>query len=68
MVRSLRKKNSISDKSYRYTRALGAFPDKGVPDIDCFTDGPIVHYVLYVKNTFVDYCTKMIQMIKNRFK
>lgn len=52
MVRLQRKKNSISDKSYTYTRALGAFPDKGVPDIDCFIDRPIVHYVLYIKKHF----------------
>ena len=49
------KKKNISDKSSRYTKASGGFSNTVVPDIDYFTDGPVVQYD--VKNIFRDYYT-----------
>ena len=43
------------DKSSRYTKASGGFSNTVVPDIDYFTDGPVVQYD--VKNIFRDYYT-----------
>ena len=41
MLQSLRK-NNIPDKSFGYTRAPGAYKNKVVPDIDYFTNEPLV--------------------------
>ena len=52
------KKNNISDKSCRYTEAAGTYTDKVMPDIDYFTDKPVVQCdVSVAKNAFLDCCT-----------
>ena len=50
-----KKKINISGKSWRYTRAQGAFSDKVTPDINYFKNGPLVQYEPVVeKNIFVE--------------
>ena len=41
---AITEKKSISDKSCRYTRVAGSYTDKVMPDIDYFTDEPVVQY------------------------
>ena len=54
-LRSQKKKINISGKSWRYTRAQGAFSDKVTPDINYFKNGPLVQYEPVVeKNIFVE--------------
>ena len=39
---AINEKQNIFDESCRYTRAQGAFSDKVTPDIDYFTEVPLI--------------------------